>query len=478
MILKQCFLTNNITYKKQIPIAPKGIIVHSTGVNQTWLGRWVQPSLDDPHRKEIIEDIGYNAGMGWNSSSIDTIVHAMIGLNEHDTVEIYQTLQFDKRCGGCYKGVNGSYNDTHIQFEMQEDNHKNVDYFNTVIENALEFCVYLCKEYNIPASEICSHKEAAARGYASYHGDPENWFEDMPGNWNMDKFRAEVERRLGSVEPVKAFNRGDVVAVKSGVTTNYAGKELAKWVYDGRPLYVYSSDEKLTKITVDKTLSAVTATMNTKDLYLVSDVQPEPEPKKKHTIKCNYYSMKNEIRTFIGSEEYTFEDGDEYTITTPDIEYMTPDTPEVSGVVSGNAEYNIFYYPVTFTIGLHCVDEDGNTIFSDDSESYDFEVVVDGGDSYSISAPEIPLYIPETDLFEGIATRNESFVVRYKDDMDTKKKNLFAAFIAFIKAFFAFFKIKKEDVGLTPAETVAVDDEPMDAESRIAAEFAAEAQKD
>jgi len=270
MEIKQCFLTNNITYKKQTPMTPKGIIVHSTGCNQTWLGRWVQPSDDDPNRDEILADIGENYNKNsWNSPSVSTIVHAMIGRNFHDEVEIYQTLQFDKKCGGCYRGVNGSYNDTHIQFEMQEDAHKDQAYFDTVIGLAIEFCAYLCEAYDIPVSEICSHNEAALRGYASYHVDPDNWFEDMDGEWTMDKFRSEVQKKLD--ENRVCFERGDKVAVKPGVTTNYAGKQLAGWVIDGRTLYVYDSDYELTKITVDETLSAVTATMNTKDLILVLD---------------------------------------------------------------------------------------------------------------------------------------------------------------------------------------------------------------
>lgn len=112
--------------------------------------------------------------MGWNVPTQDVIVHAMIGLNLKDEVEIYQTLQFDRKCGGCYHGPKGSYNNSHIQFEMQEDDHTDVNYFNNVINTAIDFCVYLCKEYNIPTTEICSHREAGIRGYASTHGDPDN----------------------------------------------------------------------------------------------------------------------------------------------------------------------------------------------------------------------------------------------------------------------------------------------------------------
>lgn len=273
MILKQCMLTNNITYAKQTPIKPVGIVVHSTGVNQTWLGRWVQPSLNNPDRQKIIDDIGLNAGMGWNSPTISTIVHAMIGKNLKGEIEVYQTLEWDRQCGGVYKGPNGSYNTSHIQFEMQEDDHKDQEYFEGVLETAIELCAYLCKEYDIPVSEICSHHEAYLRGYGSGHVDPDNWFQDMAGDWTMDKFRSEVAKKMNM--PTIIYQRGDKVTVKPGVTTNYAGKSLAGWVIDGRPLYVYDSDEVLTKITVDEKLSAVTATMKTSDLL---PVVAEPDP--------------------------------------------------------------------------------------------------------------------------------------------------------------------------------------------------------
>lgn len=74
------------------------------------------------------------------------------------------------------------------------------------------------------------------------------------------------------------FERGDVVRIKDGVTTNYAGIRLSPWVYDGRLLYVISSNASYTKITVDPNLSAVTATMWTSDLELIGTAEPEPAP--------------------------------------------------------------------------------------------------------------------------------------------------------------------------------------------------------
>ena len=272
MEIKQCMLTNNITYKAQRPINLKGIVVHSTGVNQRYLARWVQPSDDDPNKDTIIADLGKNYNNNsWNKDTVSTIVHCMIGYNKADEVEVYQTMPFDICCGGVYHGVNGSFNDSHIQFEMLEDNHKDEAYFREVVGNGIKLCAYLCKEFGLPVSSIVSHYECGRMGYGSMHGDPENWLKDF--GYTMDDFRKAVEEEMGAVT---VFKKGDIVGIKPGVTKNINNRELAKWVYDGRDLWVYSSDERQTKITIDKTLNQVTAAMHTSDLYLKESVS-EPE---------------------------------------------------------------------------------------------------------------------------------------------------------------------------------------------------------
>lgn len=445
MILKQCFLTNNITYKKQTPIVPRGIVVHSTGVNQTWLGRWVQPSLDDPHRKEIIDDIGYNAGMGWNSPTIDTIVHAMIGLNEKKEMEIYQTLQFDRQCGGCYHGVNGSYNTSHIQFEMQEDGLTDPVYFNNMMNTAIEFCAFLCNAYDIPVSEICSHKEAAARGYASFHGDPENWLERF--GWTMNKFRDEVAKKLNKEpEDPTVFKRGDRVVIKAGVTTNYAGKELAKWVYDGRPLYVYGSDEKLTKITIDQSLSAVTATMNTSDLEPYDKQPVQPKEPEMYTITCDYcILLDNGDTESITTKSVQVEAGKAYTIESPKLDYYTPEQSSVSGIATKNTYIAVYCKPIVFTVGILCRDANDKQIKDASGKTYDKTYYLDGGTEYCLDVPVVPGYKPNKDVVEGFVSGNILERVVYTP-VEDKKAKLMAAFVTFVKAFLDYFGLTKDDI--------------------------------
>lgn len=267
MEIKTCFLTENATYRKQTPMTPEGIVVHSTGVNQRYLKRWVQPSADDPNYNEIIADLGKNAyNNDWNDPNQTTIVHAMIGFNFYDVVETYQTLEWDRKCGGCYKGVNGSYNNTHIQFEMLEDNGNDPEYFSEVVGEAVQLCAYLCEKYSIPVEKIVSHYEAGQAGYASKHGDPESWFKNY--DYTMDDFRAEVKKMI---EPKIQYERGDLVAINEGVTTYYDGTPMKPYVYDGRPLYVMESDYMLTRITMDSTLEVSTGTVNTSDIHPVEN---------------------------------------------------------------------------------------------------------------------------------------------------------------------------------------------------------------
>ena len=43
LIIHQCFLTKNDCYRAGRTITPKGIVVHSTGANNPYLRRYVQP---------------------------------------------------------------------------------------------------------------------------------------------------------------------------------------------------------------------------------------------------------------------------------------------------------------------------------------------------------------------------------------------------------------------------------------------------
>lgn len=177
------YATENDCYKKAQKMTPKGIVVHSTGANNPNLKRYV----DAP------DEVGTNRyGNHWNTSGLSKCVHAFIGYDKDGAVKIANILPYTYCCWGVGSGSKGSYNydPAYIQFEMCEDDCKNEAYFEAVYRAAVEYCVYLCKEFDLPVENIVSHREAYAQGYGSNHGDPDNWWKNF--GRTMDDFRADV----------------------------------------------------------------------------------------------------------------------------------------------------------------------------------------------------------------------------------------------------------------------------------------------
>lgn len=218
MEITQYYQTQNPCYKAGKKIKPSGIVVHSTGSDNSYIKRYVGP--DDG----ILGKNKY--GNHWNKSSATKCVHAFIGKVADGSVKVYQTLPWDYRCWGVGSGKKGSHNSTHIQFEICEDGLTNEEYYNEAFRVAKELCAYLCKEYGISVDNVIGHYESAAMGYASNHGDPRNWQKKFGDN--MDRFRADVRAMLGQVEasttvttptkePEKATATSSTTPAKSGV---------------------------------------------------------------------------------------------------------------------------------------------------------------------------------------------------------------------------------------------------------------------
>lgn len=265
MEIIQCYQTKNPCYRKGTPMKPVGIVVHSTGANNPHLCRYV----DCPER------LGVNRyGNHWNRPEAATLVHGAIGLDKEGFVTVVNTLPYTMAAWGVGRGSRGSYNydpTGHIQFEMCEDDLTDPSYFDQVMGTAVAYCAQLCREYGLAAESIVSHKEAHAQGYASNHGDPENWMGRF--GMTMEDFRARVRAKLkgevaimGKVvnrdelvawidahaveveeqpepevkpEPV-AIKAGDKVVFKSGVTqwgTGSGNKGIPSWARDGKTTF-------------------------------------------------------------------------------------------------------------------------------------------------------------------------------------------------------------------------------------------------
>jgi len=193
MNLHKLILTNNACYKAGRTIIPKGIMVHSTGANNPNLKRYVGP--DDGL-------LGKNQyGNHWNQNTPDgrqVCVHAFIGKLADGSIATYQTLPWNIRGWHCGSGSNGSGNDTHISFEICEDGLTDTAYFNKVYTEAVELCVYLCKQYGLTDKDIICHSEGYKLGIASNHGDVMHWFPKH--GKSMDTFRADVKAGLMTTE--------------------------------------------------------------------------------------------------------------------------------------------------------------------------------------------------------------------------------------------------------------------------------------
>lgn len=246
MEIKQCFLTRNDCFVKNklqrsLPAAqqdnryrryyqgPTHIVVHSTGVNNPWLLRYVQP--DDG-----ILGVNRN-GNSWNNPGIEACVNAFIGRTDAGDVAIYQTLPWEYRPWGVGGGSKGSYNDCAIQFEICEDDHSDVDYAEECYILAAQLCAYLCDKYSIPVQNIVSHHEAYQRGYGSGHVDPDNWWPKF--GLSMDGFRKRVQAILDDAKKapenegnemttaeVKEICKAEITAAMGGGGT---GDKPHKW---------------------------------------------------------------------------------------------------------------------------------------------------------------------------------------------------------------------------------------------------------
>ena len=192
MKLHKLFLTENACFQAGRVIKPKGIMVHSTGANNPNLCRYVGP--DDG----LLGENRY--GNHWNQEKPGgsyVCCHAFIGKLADGTIATYQTLPWDMRGWHAGNGSIGSANDTHISFEICEDDLTDSKYFAAVYQEAVELCAYLCEKYRLTEKDILCHSEGYTRGIASNHGDVMHWFPKF--GKSMDTFRADVKKQLSGM---------------------------------------------------------------------------------------------------------------------------------------------------------------------------------------------------------------------------------------------------------------------------------------
>lgn len=202
MKLIQRFLTKNPYYRENVRRSdpryrefqergPLALMLHSAGC--------AQPSAEV--FCELWDREDYNAAC----------VHAFIDAN---TGAVWQTLPWNYRAPHC----GGSGNNTHIGVEMCEsgairyrtdkpwlfdvlDKSKAQADCKRAYDSAVILFAELCETYNLnPLTQIISHKEGAAKGIASDHGDPEHYWAGLGMSYTMDGFRRDVKKKMEGVK--------------------------------------------------------------------------------------------------------------------------------------------------------------------------------------------------------------------------------------------------------------------------------------
>lgn len=203
-----CMMTNSTCYKGTRKMNVLGVLWHSTGANNPWLKRYVQPSDNASDRAELIELIGKNTyGNDWNHIDRQAGLNCWIGKLADGTVATVQTMPWDYRPWGCGSGSKGSCNNGWIQFEICEDALTDKTYFDKVYKEACEITAYLCDMYDLDPNGtvtmngvkvpvILCHADSYNLGLGSNHGDVLHWFKKH--GKTMADVRKDVANLMGS----------------------------------------------------------------------------------------------------------------------------------------------------------------------------------------------------------------------------------------------------------------------------------------
>lgn len=217
MELHTCLLTQNDCYRRGRTIRPKGVMVHSTGANNPWLRRYVQP--DDGL-------LGKNLyGNDWNQPGLSVCVHGFIGKLDRGDVAVYQTLPWEHR--GWHCGASG--NDTHISFEICEDDLTSRDYFEATYQKAAGLTAYLCSRYGLDPlapGVVVDHAEGYGLGIASGHSDVGHWWKRY--GRTMDDFRRDVARQM---EEAPEMTKEEVAAIAAEAAQTALSQLVAEEKY-------------------------------------------------------------------------------------------------------------------------------------------------------------------------------------------------------------------------------------------------------
>lgn len=209
------FFTNSDCYKSGTKQVSKGVQVHSTGSNNPYLSRYVQPNDGR---------LGNNKyGNSHNRPGVDVCASAYIGKLANGSVAVYQALPWDMRCWISGKGKNGNANRLgYIGYEICEDALNDESYFNeAVMKVAVNLTAHLCQVMNVTpdnvvasysegnALSVMDHSELSAKGLASGHSDITHWLRRY--GKRMKDFRQAVQQAMDEGVEVEYVDANETI---------------------------------------------------------------------------------------------------------------------------------------------------------------------------------------------------------------------------------------------------------------------------
>ena len=181
------YFYNADCYKQGNVQVPYGVQVHSTGANNPYLKRYVQP--DDGR-------LGKNPnGNDHNHPGGNVCANAYVGKLQDGTVAVYEALPWEYRCWLSGSGDKGNANRMgFIGYEICEDGLNDKTYFDAAMDMAIRLTAYLCQAYGLSVNNVRDHSELHGMGLASNHGDITHWLKKF--GLNMDWFRMRVKTEM------------------------------------------------------------------------------------------------------------------------------------------------------------------------------------------------------------------------------------------------------------------------------------------
>lgn len=243
-----CMQTNSTCYKGTSKMIVQGVLWHSTGANNPYIKRYVQPSDNASDRKKMLDLLGKNDyGNDWNHIYLKAGVNGFIGKLADGTVATVQTMPWDYSpwgCGAAYK-YGPSCNNGWIQFEICEDGLEDEAYFNKVYTEACELTAYLCKMYDLDPQGtvnykgktvpvILCHADAHKLRLGSNHGDVLHWFKKH--GKTMDDVRVDVAKimKMAPEQPVKDTKIDTVKEVQKWLNDSYFANLVVDGIYGAK----------------------------------------------------------------------------------------------------------------------------------------------------------------------------------------------------------------------------------------------------